>query len=43
MALMSQTVARVNVDVPEESPRIGSVSGNRFSQAAMSRWHRSGA
>ena len=40
--LLAQTVARVDLDVPEEAPVVGA-GGNRFRSAAMSRWNRSGA
>jgi len=40
--LLAQTVARVNLNVPEESSvRVGA-GDNRFRSAALSRWHRSG-
>ena len=39
--LLAQTVARVDLKVFDEAPVVG--PGNRFRDAAMSRWHRSGA
>jgi hypothetical protein len=39
--LLAQTVARVDLKVPDDAPLAG--GGNRFRDAAMSRWHRSGA
>jgi hypothetical protein len=41
--LLAQTVARVDLNVPEASSvRVGA-GDNRFRSAALSRWHRSGA
>ena len=39
--LLAQTVARVDLNVPDEAPVAG--AGNRFRSAAMSRWHGTGA
>lgn len=42
--LLAQTVARINLDVPEASGVTGRVgTSNRFRAAAMTRWHRDGA
>jgi len=36
--LMTQTLGRLKLDVPEEKPRIAGGNGNRFRAAAMARW-----
>ena len=41
--LMTQTLGRLKLDVPEEKSRMAGGNGNRFRAAAMARWGMGGA
>jgi hypothetical protein len=41
--LMTQTIGRLKLDVPEEKSSMAGGNGNRFRAAAMARWGMGGA
>ena len=38
--LLAQTIARIDLDVPEASSGVTGAGGNRFRTAALARWNR---